>query len=321
MRNYIIFDLEWNQSPKGKTGRVEHLPFEIIEIGAVKLDEAFRLQSEFHRLIRPQVYTQMHSVIFEVTHMSMEELQRTGEAFDAVAREFLDWCGSDYIFCTWGSMDLMELQRNMSYYNVDTPWELPLFYYDVQKLYSLIHGDGKQKSALDVAVEELHIKSDRPFHRALDDAYYTGKVMEAMGLERVKEYISVDYYNLPALSNEEIHLIFPDYHKYVSRVFSNREAIMKDRKVTELRCVVCGRSLRKKIRWFTPNQKIYYALGLCPEHGLIKGKIRVKKSEDGDAFVIKTTKLTDQGGEADIRIRKEAVKKRREQKKKGLLQK
>ena len=37
--HYIVFDLEWNQSPKGKEGTVDHLPFEIIEIGAVKLDE------------------------------------------------------------------------------------------------------------------------------------------------------------------------------------------------------------------------------------------------------------------------------------------
>ena len=34
--NYIVFDLEWNQSPNGKEDSVEHLPFEIIEIGAVK---------------------------------------------------------------------------------------------------------------------------------------------------------------------------------------------------------------------------------------------------------------------------------------------
>jgi len=316
MRNYIIFDLEWNQSPKGKTGRVEHFPFEIIEIGAVKLDETFRLHSEFHRLIRPQVYTQMHSVISEVTRMNMEELQKTGEAFVSVIRDFLEWCGTDYIFCTWGSMDLMELQRNMAYYNVDIPWEFPLFYYDIQKLYSLIYGDGKQKSALDVAVEELRISSDRPFHRALDDAYYTGKVMEAMEMEPVRDYVSVDYYHLPAAEDQEIYLNFPEYSKYVSRIFSNKEEIMKDRKVTELRCMTCGRSLRKKIRWFTPNQKIYYALGNCPEHGLVKGKIRLKKSEDGDAFAIKTIKYTDQAGEAEIRLRQESVRKRRAQKRK-----
>ena len=37
--NYIVFDLEWNQSPGGKRWSNSRLPFEIIEIGAVKLNE------------------------------------------------------------------------------------------------------------------------------------------------------------------------------------------------------------------------------------------------------------------------------------------
>ena len=37
MGQYIVLDLEWNQSPLGKDGSMDRLPFEIIEIGAVKL--------------------------------------------------------------------------------------------------------------------------------------------------------------------------------------------------------------------------------------------------------------------------------------------
>ena len=78
MKNYIIFDLEWNQSPRGREDSVADFPFEIIEIGAVKLDENFQMVDEFHRLIRPQVYGQMHHMISEVTHMNMEELKARG---------------------------------------------------------------------------------------------------------------------------------------------------------------------------------------------------------------------------------------------------
>ena len=35
---YIVMDLEWNQSAYGRAGEHPRLPFEIIEIGAVKLD-------------------------------------------------------------------------------------------------------------------------------------------------------------------------------------------------------------------------------------------------------------------------------------------
>ena len=79
--DYIVLDLEWNQSPNGKEDSVEHLPFEIIEIGAVKLDEGFRQKGEFHRLIRPQVYRQLHFKISEVTHMDMGELKHRGKNF------------------------------------------------------------------------------------------------------------------------------------------------------------------------------------------------------------------------------------------------
>ena len=137
MKNYIVFDLEWNQSANGKERSIPHFPFEIIEIGAVKLNEAFQMVGEFHRLIRPQVYTQMHHAISEVTHMDMKELRNSGELFPDAAADFLSWCGGDAVFCTWGNMDLLELQRNMDYYHMDNPFPKPLFYYDVQKLYGL----------------------------------------------------------------------------------------------------------------------------------------------------------------------------------------
>ena len=128
---FIVADLEWN----GAYSRKAHGYFnEIIEIGAVKLNEAFQMVDEFHRLIRPQVYTQMHHAISEVTHMDMKELRNSGELFPDAAADFLSWCGGDAVFCTWGNMDLLELQRNMDYYHMDNPFPKPLFYYDVQSL-------------------------------------------------------------------------------------------------------------------------------------------------------------------------------------------
>lgn len=314
MKNYIVFDLEWNQSPHGKADSIEEFPFEIIEIGAVKLDEAFRQTEEFHRLVRPQVYKQIHYAISEVTHMNMGELKESGEKFPLVVKEFLEWCGPEAVYCTWGSMDLMELQRNMRYYGVENPLPRPLFYYDVQKLYGLFYKEGA-KLSLDTVVSELDLMEERPFHRALTDAYYTGKILRRMGEmmepEAFLAYRSVDYYRLPEQKKEEIYLEFPDYSKYVSRVFPSREDAMKERSVTEMRCYVCGRALRKKIRWFTPNQKIYYALALCPEHGYLRGKIRMKRVAEPEVFAVKTLKLTDEEGAQQIIRRKEELRKKR----------
>lgn len=314
MKNYIVFDLEWNQSPHGKADSVEDFPFEIIEIGAVKLDEQFHKVDEFHRLIRPQVYKQMHYAISEVTHMDMGELKNHGQAFETAAREFLAWSGDEAVYCTWGSMDLTELQRNLKYFGVENPFPKPLFYYDVQKLYGLFYKDGA-KPSLDAAVEELELLEERPFHRALDDAYYTGRVLAYMSselkMDTVLSYKSIDYYRIPENQKEEVLVVFPNYSKYVSRIFPSKEDAMKERSVTEMKCYQCGRTLRKKVRWFTPNQKLYYALALCPEHGYLKGKIRMKRVDDTRVYVVKTLKLTDEEGADKIVSRKEDAKKRR----------
>ena len=297
MGQFIVLDLEWNQSPAGKEGSMNRLPFEIIEIGAVKLNKNLQIISEFRRLIRPRVYRQMHYKISEVTHMSIEQLDTEGEDFVRVMTEFLEWCGDDYRFCTWGSMDLTELQRNMVYHGMELQFPSPLLYYDLQKIYALIHGT-KQKESLDTVVEELHLTEDRPFHRALDDAYYTGRVMSEMDFYSMMEYVSVDYYQPPLTEEEEIYLEFPEYAKFVSREHETKEEILEERRVAEMVCYKCRRTLRKKIRWFSSNQKFYFCLAVCPEHGYMKGKIRMKKSEDGSFFAVKTTKLVGEEGAA-----------------------
>ena len=154
MRHYIVLDLEWNQSPMGKDSSADRLPFEIIEIGAVKLNSSLQIVSEFRRLIRPRVYREMHFIISEVTHMSIEELNQEGTSFMNAMKEFLEWCGTDYSLCTWGPMDLTELQRNIVYHGMEIPFGWPLLYYDVQKIYALVKGQG-QRESLDRAVEEL----------------------------------------------------------------------------------------------------------------------------------------------------------------------
>lgn len=311
MKNYIVLDLEWNQSARGKEGMNQQIPFEIIEIGAVKLDENFSLISEFSRLIRPSVYTEMHYKTTEMTHMNWEELEKKGEDFTSAVTSFLQWCGEEPVFCTWGALDLTELQRNMAFYQMPQMFGWPLYYYDIQKLFSVNDGDGKDRLSLDMAVEVLGVLENRPFHRALNDSYYTAKIMEAMDFNSVKDYISIDYFRVPVQKTEEINLVFPTYSKYVSRVFDTKEEAIADKTVTDMICYKCNRMLRKKLRWFSSNQKFYFGLAVCPEHGFLKGKIRMKKTDDGKVYVVKTLKLIEEAGALLIYERKEDVKKKR----------
>lgn len=316
MKSFIVFDLEWNQSSAGKESSVDHLPFEIFEIGAVKLNENMERLGEFHRLIHPCVYRQIHYIISEVTHVSMEELEKNGEPFVTVMEDFLAWCGEDYIFCTWGSMDLTELQRNMVYHGMKIPFPKPLLFYDVQKLYSLLYSDGKTRESLDDAVEFLQLKTNAPFHRALGDADYTGRVMGRLDFDRIRDYVSVDYYRPPRTKKEEFTLEFPDYSKFVSRPFQTKEEALGDKQVTDMVCYKCHRMLRKKIRWFSYGQRFYLCLAVCPEHGYMKGKIRIKKSENGSVFAVRTEKLVGNEGAELIASKKEETKLRRQERSK-----
>ena len=58
--DYIVMDLEWNQCPYGKGNEAKGLPFEIIEIGAVKLNEDFEIIDKFSEIIKPRIYKQLH---------------------------------------------------------------------------------------------------------------------------------------------------------------------------------------------------------------------------------------------------------------------
>lgn len=293
--NYIIFDLEWNQADR-KTDENPDLPFEIIEIGAIKLNSRFEKIGEFSRLIRPTVYHTMHGITQEIIHISMKELKRE-QCFPAVMRHFKKWCGDDFMFGTWGPLDLTELQKNMAYYQFPPLFEKPFPFLDVQKLFALAYEkeDPKQRRSLSYAVDHLPIEEDIPFHRAFADAYYTAKVLQRIAAEpfaeQVLQKVSYDLYHIPQTKKQEIHVTFDTYAKYISREFPNKRAAISDREVSATQCYLCGTNCHKKIRWFSPNGKHYFCLAVCDKHGYIKGKARMKRTEGDKVYVVKTLKL------------------------------
>lgn len=310
--NYIVLDLEWNQSSCGKEGEIKELPFEIIEIGAVKLDSAMNKISEFCQVIRPQVYTQLHFKIKEITHIDSNILAK-GRSFKEVFKDFLNWCGNDYMICTWGPMDVTELQHNMKYYNIPL-FETPVFFFDIQKIFGIVYEDRKIKRSLEWAIDYLKLPKGDDFHRALSDAYYTAKIMKLITPDDITKNFSIDCFQKPKNKAEQIYVVYDTYSKFVSREFSNKINIMKDRDISSTVCYKCGRKTRKKIRWFSDNAKTYYCLAFCEEHGWLKGKIRLKKSGNDKIYAIKTLKLTDETGADSIRQRQLDIRKKRREK-------
>ena len=324
--NYIVFDLEWNQGRDGKNGRNhEEIPFEIIEFGAIKLDEGKNVIGEFHQLVKPSVYKNMHYITENMLHIHMEDL-KSGKSFKEVMEEFLLWCGEDYLFCTWGALDLLELQRNMRFHGMEPLSDGPICFLDVQKLFSIaFEEDKKSRRALEHAVDILSVEKDIAFHRAFSDAYYTAKVLQKIP-EDIEEYCSYDVFHLPTCKEKEIQKIFPSYAKYISREFEDKSAAIIDREVISTKCYICDKNAKRKIKWFTSNGKHYYSISHCDKHGFIKGKIRIRKgvntaSDSESVYVIKTLKIISEEEMKMISEKRDHARKQRQIKRKTAKQK
>lgn len=313
--NYIVLDLEWNQSSvPSKT--VDKMPFEIIEIGAVKLDESLNEVGRFRRIIRPRVYKELHFMTKQIISISEKELS-DGVYFERAMDDFLDWCrnGSDsYMFVTWGNMDLIELQRNIRYFKTEELSNEPLKYYDLQKLFKLCYETQNQVRTLQYAASFLGINEKLKFHSALNDAIYTAKVMQKMDFDGISGYYSIDCYHLPTSVDEELNIDFPTYSKYISRGFDDREEILSDRKSTTIYCNICHKRSRKIIKWFAVNSKTYYGVAECRNHGYIRSKLRIRQNDDGKFYVYKTSKMVNQDKVDEIEAKRLAIKAKRKKK-------
>ena len=287
--NTIVLDLEWNQSSSG-AGVNPDIPFEIIEIGAVKYGEGGTLISEFSELIKPRVYKKMHTYTSKLVHLQMEELE-SGDPFESVSDRFFEWCGKDPVFVTWGPGDIGVFQQNLKYFGKPLIKNGPVAFVDAQKLFSLTcEEDKKNRRNLEYAVDFFSIEKDIPFHRAFGDAYYTAAVLKQI-LKKdpdVIKFLSYDTTFPPADKESEIREIFPTYEKYISRVFENRDKAFRDREILATKCYKCGKKAKRKIRWFSMGDRKYYCLCECEEHGLIKGKIQTYPYGEKDSlFVVK----------------------------------
>ena len=312
--NYVILDLEWNQSSRPEN-EIREIPFEIIEIGAVKLNKDKEMTGEFSELIHPRIYKEMHSYTGKLVHLKMKELEKGGEFADVAAR-FLEWCGEDVMFCTWGPQDLTELQRNMVYYGMKPLANGPLQFLDIQKLFSIAYEDRKSRRSLEYAIDYLQIEKDVPFHRAFSDAYYTARVLRGFPDPAIEKNVSFDMYVTPKTRKEEIHIVFDDYAKYISREFADKQEALLDREVCSTKCYYCHRNIKRKIKWFTPNGKHFYSVSYCDKHGYMKGKIRIRHANSGNVYVVKTLKFIDEKKAMEIRERQERARQIRKTKRK-----
>lgn len=230
---YIVLDLEFNQDFHSlvSTGeRMSQCPFEIIQIGAIKLDLYFNTVATFNRLIKSTIYLQVSPFITELTGITTDHLLLE-EPFSAVYEDFIKFIGSsDSVFCTWGMSDMKELFRNVEYHRLNKKL-LPELYINLQPYVSLYFNFSYKKLlSLQTTIEALNIATPYKFHNALFDAYYTAEVFKKINNPAIqaKRY-DPDYIILrPRQRKKTIDfekLLF-QFEKMYARELSNEEQAM-----------------------------------------------------------------------------------------------
>ncbi len=319
--NYIVFDLEWNQSPIGQAGEHPRMPFEIIEIGAVKLDEDYSIVDEFSRLVKPRIYTKLHKIIKQMLSYDEKDLKRDGVPFKQACSEFLKWCGEDSVFCTWGPSDLYYLQNNMDFYYMDK-FPFPLKFYNIQQIFADKYDPDGNIWKLEKAVEMLGLAEEEPFHAAVNDARYTAKVLEKAGLGDILDKYSFDIYRHPKKREERVEAFHDGRLDEISEEFPSKRAAMEDKELSMIRCVRCGRKTGKKLKWFPATTSTEVAVGKCLYHGYMSGSIKCKSVGDStdNVFIIKKTIPISRKEFEEIKVKERQVyekKKEKERKKRA----
>ena len=143
-RNLVLFDLEWNIGYKpylfNYHGVQQTFRGEIIEIGAVKIDEDANVLDTFSIHLRPRIFRTLQHHIAKVTGLTQADLDR-GEPIVQGLRRFMQWCGPDAEFAEWGMDDVPVLKQNLFLCNLDE--SRPTQWYDLQQIIPLqSHGSG-----------------------------------------------------------------------------------------------------------------------------------------------------------------------------------
>ena len=187
--HYIVFDLEFNQDiPSLKNNSINKgkYPFEIIQIGAIKLDSNLNTRGTFNSYVKPKIYSQVNPFITELTKITTEQLEEE-KFFPDVYKAFMKFIDDEEcIFCIWGMSDIKELFKNIHYHKLDNK-RLSRSYINIQPNVSKYLGlSSKKLLRLQSAVESLGISKPYEFHNALYDAYYTAEIFKKIYYPSIK---------------------------------------------------------------------------------------------------------------------------------------
>ncbi len=276
--HYIVLDMEWNQPVSSKNVIREpiHLKGDIIQIGAVKLDEKFRFTDSFNIMVSPQYYKKMNYRVAELTMISNKDLLN-GISFDKAFSKFSKWCGDDFCILTWGWDDIPMLEDNLTIYEIDKSW-IPENY-NIQPIFDAqVTKRGKQCSL--ATAMELVGETSFGAHDALSDAMCTAIICKHLDMENgIKNYV------------QHKRRLIPD--TFVSDVkYKNYKEARKDKKLSEFSCQSCSKQVTAD-DWSLQRQGRYIASAKCVCGDEYTVKLKFRKNDDKTFTALRTITLKD----------------------------
>ena len=288
---YIVVDLEWNQAMSSKSSVFNKLPIrlrgEIIEIGAVKLNDDMTLGEEFTVDVKPVYFRRMHYKVKKLTGFDKERLAQ-GIAFADALEQFRQWCGDDEVtFITWGCDDQGIMEQNIIIHDLD--WDWIAGWINLQLIYNVQTGGDKNQKSLSSAMEHFGIEQTRVAHDALGDAYNTALVCTKLDMfEGLRIYndagkiLAARMPNFkPPVENNGPEPIF--YDSFGG--FESKAVAFADSRLTEFVCPVCGEKC-VCLKWVNQGDQRYMNLFACPEHGAFLMRAKFRKVPENNEWVV-----------------------------------
>ena len=169
---HIFLDFEMNQIPKADRPEGSRMHCEIVEIGAVKLDEEYRQIDRFSCYVKPE-----HAVICkmctELTGIT-DETVRDAKPLCGALVDFVKWIGEEPVrVYSWSNTDLRQLKTECQEKGIYPDGLEPPFrrWMDFQRVYTHLMGlSSRSKLSLKNAIGTVEEDFSGNQHSAADDA-------------------------------------------------------------------------------------------------------------------------------------------------------
>ena len=116
MSKYVIVDLEMCNVPKGIKRDAYNWRNELIQIGAVLVDESLNITDEFMTLVSPE-FGVVDNFIEKLTGISRKDVQGAPK-FKESLEMFVNWVPSDAILVSWSENDENQIRKEIEAKNI-----------------------------------------------------------------------------------------------------------------------------------------------------------------------------------------------------------